>query len=46
MSDDKELIDNEEIEINLVLEAILKKSDFDYRNYSKSHINLFCSKLH
>lgn len=38
MSDNQETIDNEEIEINLVLEAILKKSDFDYRNYSKSHI--------
>lgn len=38
MNENQELIDNEEIEINLVLEAILKKSDFDYRNYSKSHI--------
>ncbi|MGL1891076.1 MAG: protein-glutamate O-methyltransferase CheR [Spirochaetaceae bacterium] len=33
-----EQIKNEEIEIDLVLEAILKMSDFDYRNYSRSHI--------
>lgn len=38
MEDARELVDNEAIEIDLVLEALLKKSDFDYRNYSKSHI--------
>lgn len=38
MESARDLIDNEEIEIDLVLEALLKKSDFDYRNYSKSHI--------
>ncbi len=38
MEDARELVDNESIEIDLVLEALLKKSDFDYRNYSKSHI--------
>lgn len=34
----KEIVDNEDIEIDLVLEALLKKSDFDYRNYSRSHV--------
>lgn len=38
MNSDKESIDNEELEVDLVLYALLKKSGFDYRNYSKSHI--------
>ena len=38
MKSDKELIENEDLEIDLVLEALLRKSDYDYTNYSKSHI--------
>lgn len=38
MANGKETLDNEDIEIDLVLEAILKKSDFEYRNYSRTHI--------
>ena len=38
MKKDKKYVDNEELEIDLVLDALLKKSDFDYRNYSRSHI--------
>ena len=38
MEKNKEYVDNEELEIDLVLDALLKKSDFDYRNYSRAHI--------
>lgn len=38
MISDSEIMDSEEIEIDLVLEALLRKSDFDYRNYSRAHI--------
>lgn len=38
MSKDQDLLDKENIEIDLVLEALLRKSDFDYRNYSRAHI--------
>lgn len=35
---DQVQLDNENLEIDLVLEALLKKSDFDYKNYSRAHI--------
>ncbi len=35
---DEETLENEELEIDLVLEALHKKSDFDYKNYSRAHI--------
>ncbi len=38
MDKDQEILDNESLEIELVLAALLKKSDFDYRNYSRAHI--------
>ena len=38
MKDLKESIDNEDIEVELILQAILRKTGFDYRNYSRSHI--------
>ncbi|QEN04928.1 protein-glutamate O-methyltransferase CheR [Thiospirochaeta perfilievii] len=38
MESDRELVENEDIEVELVLDALLKKSDYDYRNYSRSHI--------
>ena len=38
MSSEKDIITNEDIEIDLVLETLLRKSDFNYHNYSKSHI--------
>lgn len=38
MDTDQENLDNENLEVELVLEALLRKSDFDYRNYSRAHI--------
>ncbi|MBN2618959.1 MAG: protein-glutamate O-methyltransferase CheR [Spirochaetales bacterium] len=38
MTEEEENLINEDLEVELVLEALLKKSDFDYRNYSRSHI--------
>lgn len=38
MKKDKKILEKENMEIDLVLEALLKKSDFDYRNYSRAHI--------
>ncbi len=38
MSTEQGQLDNENLEIELILEALLKKSDFDYRNYSRAHI--------
>jgi len=34
----REDLEVQDMEVDLVLEAILKKTDFDYRDYSRSHI--------
>lgn len=38
MDNPQDIIDNEDIEIDLVLGVLLKKSGYDYRNYSRAHI--------
>ena len=39
MKHNKENIDTEDIEINLLLQALHLKYGYDFRNYSKAHLN-------